>query len=53
MDIKLPILGEGADSGTVVNIFVKEGDSVAKDQPIIELENEKAEIGRASCRERV
>jgi pyruvate dehydrogenase E2 component (dihydrolipoamide acetyltransferase) len=42
MDLKLPNLGEGADSGTVVNIFVKEGDSVAKDQPIIELENEKA-----------
>jgi pyruvate dehydrogenase E2 component (dihydrolipoamide acetyltransferase) len=42
MDIKLPNLGEGADSGTVVNIFVKEGDSVAKDQPLLELENEKA-----------
>lgn len=42
MDFKLPPLGEGADSGTVVNIFVKEGDQVAKDQPILELENEKA-----------
>lgn len=42
MDVKLPHLGEGADSGTVVNIFVKEGDSVTKDQPILELENEKA-----------
>src|SRR5262245_26691834 len=42
MDLKLPNLGEGADSGTVVNLFVKEGDSVAKDQPILELENEKA-----------
>src|ERR1041385_8363307 len=42
MDLKLPNLGEGADSGTVVNVFVKEGDHVAKDQPIIELENEKA-----------
>lgn len=42
MDIKLPSLGEGADSGTVVNIFVKEGDSIKKDQPILELENEKA-----------
>jgi pyruvate dehydrogenase E2 component (dihydrolipoamide acetyltransferase) len=42
MDLKLPNLGEGADSGTVVNIFVKEGDNVAKDQPILELENEKA-----------
>ncbi len=42
MDVKLPHLGEGADSGTVVNIFVKEGDQIAKDQPILELENEKA-----------
>ena len=42
MDVKLPRLGEGADSGTVVNLFVKEGDQIAKDQPILELENEKA-----------
>ncbi|HHY84903.1 MAG TPA: biotin/lipoyl-binding protein [Verrucomicrobia bacterium] len=42
MDVRLPPLGEGADSGTVVNIFVKEGDRVAKDQPLLELENEKA-----------
>jgi pyruvate dehydrogenase E2 component (dihydrolipoamide acetyltransferase) len=42
MDVKLPKLGEGADSGVVVNVFVKEGDTLAKDQPILELENEKA-----------
>ena len=42
MDVKLPKLGEGADSGVVVNVFVKEGDMVAKDQAIMELENEKA-----------
>jgi pyruvate dehydrogenase E2 component (dihydrolipoamide acetyltransferase) len=42
MDVKLPKLGEGADSGVVVNVFVKEGDQVAKGQSIIELENEKA-----------
>jgi len=42
MDLKLPNLGEGADSGTVVNLFVKEGDQITKDQPILELENEKA-----------
>jgi pyruvate dehydrogenase E2 component (dihydrolipoamide acetyltransferase) len=42
MDLKLPHLGEGADSGTVVNLFVKEGDQITKDQPILELENEKA-----------
>src|SRR3954465_935850 len=42
MDLKLPALGEGADSGTVVNVFVKEGDQITKDQALIELENEKA-----------
>jgi pyruvate dehydrogenase E2 component (dihydrolipoamide acetyltransferase) len=42
MDLKLPNLGEGADSGTVVNLFVKEGDQITSGQSIIELENEKA-----------
>jgi pyruvate dehydrogenase E2 component (dihydrolipoyllysine-residue acetyltransferase) len=42
MDVKLPKLGEGADSGVVVNVFVKEGDPITKGQAIIELENEKA-----------
>jgi len=42
MDVKLPKLGEGADTGVVVNLFVKEGDTVARDQAILELENEKA-----------
>jgi pyruvate dehydrogenase E2 component (dihydrolipoamide acetyltransferase) len=42
MDLKLPNLGEGADSGTVVNLFVKEGDQLTKDQAVLELENEKA-----------
>ena len=42
MDIRIPRLGEGADSGTIVSILVKEGDVVRKDQTIVELENEKA-----------
>lgn len=42
MDLRLPNLGEGADSGTVVNVFVKKGDKLDKDQPVLELENEKA-----------
>jgi len=42
MDVKLPRLGEGSDSGTVASIFVKEGDQVTKDQPLLELESEKA-----------
>lgn len=42
MDVRLPRLGEGADSGTIAGIFVKEGDTVKKDQPVLELESEKA-----------
>src|SRR5262245_53333959 len=42
MDVKVPPLGEGADSGTVVNLFVKEGDQITEAQPVLELENEKA-----------
>ena len=42
MDVKLPNLGEGADSGTVVNVLVKVGDTLEKGQPMLDLENEKA-----------
>ncbi|HWP60102.1 MAG TPA: 2-oxo acid dehydrogenase subunit E2 [Candidatus Acidoferrales bacterium] len=42
MEIRLPRLGEGAESGTVVSIAVAEGDLIQKDQTILELENEKA-----------
>ncbi|MGO9529487.1 MAG: 2-oxo acid dehydrogenase subunit E2 [Verrucomicrobiia bacterium] len=42
MDIKLPRLGEGAESGTVVSVLVKAGDQVKEGQTIVELENEKA-----------
>lgn len=42
MDVKLPNLGEGADSGMVVNLLVKEGDRITAGQPVLELENEKA-----------
>lgn len=42
MDVRVPRLGEGADSGTVAAIFVKEGDRVRKDQPVLEIESEKA-----------
>lgn len=42
MDIRLPKLGEGAESGVVVSIHVKEGDQIQKGQTLIELENEKA-----------
>jgi pyruvate dehydrogenase E2 component (dihydrolipoamide acetyltransferase) len=42
MDVRLPRLGEGADTGVIATMFVKEGDTVKKDQAILELESEKA-----------
>jgi pyruvate dehydrogenase E2 component (dihydrolipoamide acetyltransferase) len=42
MDVRLPNLGEGVDSGSVVSLFVNVGDEVTKGQTLLELENEKA-----------
>lgn len=42
MDVRLPNLGEGVDSGSVVSVFVKVGDTISQGQTILELENEKA-----------
>lgn len=42
MDVKLPRLAEGVDSGIVVSILVSEGQEIKKDQPLIELETQKA-----------
>ncbi|MBN1587739.1 MAG: 2-oxo acid dehydrogenase subunit E2 [Candidatus Omnitrophica bacterium] len=44
MDFKLPELGENIESGDVVGILVAVGDSVAKDQPLLELETDKAQV---------
>ena len=44
MDVKLPNLGEGADSGTVVSILVNEGEQILVGQNLIELENGKAVV---------
>jgi len=41
MDVRLPRLGEGADSGVIATVFVKEGDQIQKDQPVLEIESEK------------
>jgi pyruvate dehydrogenase E2 component (dihydrolipoamide acetyltransferase) len=42
MDVKLPRLAEGVDSGVIVSILVSEGQEIQKDQPFIELETQKA-----------
>jgi pyruvate dehydrogenase E2 component (dihydrolipoyllysine-residue acetyltransferase) len=42
MDVKLPQLAEGVESGTVVSILVTEGQQINKDQSFMELETQKA-----------
>ena len=34
MEIKLPNLGDGVESGDIVEVLVKAGDDVAKDQQV-------------------
>ncbi|MCA1652412.1 MAG: 2-oxo acid dehydrogenase subunit E2, partial [Acidobacteria bacterium] len=43
-EFKLPELGENIAAGDVVRILVAPGDSVAKDQAVLELETDKATI---------
>jgi pyruvate dehydrogenase E2 component (dihydrolipoyllysine-residue acetyltransferase) len=43
-EIKLPKLGENLDSGVVSKVLVSVGDSVTEDQPVIELDTEKATV---------
>ncbi|MCX5770322.1 MAG: 2-oxo acid dehydrogenase subunit E2 [Candidatus Hydrogenedentes bacterium] len=43
-EFKLPELGENITTGTVTKVLVNVGDTVEKDQPVIELETEKAVV---------
>lgn len=43
-EFKLPALGENIEAGDVVNILVKVGDELKKDQPVLELETDKATV---------
>lgn len=43
-EVKLPDIGEGIEHGTVVGVLVKVGDRVEKDQPLVELETDKAVV---------
>src|SRR5215208_376795 len=43
-DFTLPELGENVSAGDVVRVLVAPGDTVAKDQPVLELETDKATI---------
>jgi pyruvate dehydrogenase E2 component (dihydrolipoamide acetyltransferase) len=43
-DFTLPELGENVASGDVLRVLVKPGDVIAKEQPVLELETDKATI---------
>ncbi len=43
-EFKIPELGENVSAGDVVRILVKAGDTIEKDQPVLELETDKATI---------
>ncbi|HET7620067.1 MAG TPA: 2-oxo acid dehydrogenase subunit E2 [Vicinamibacterales bacterium] len=43
-DLKLPELGENVAAGDVLRVLVKPGDAITKDQPVLELETDKATI---------
>jgi pyruvate dehydrogenase E2 component (dihydrolipoamide acetyltransferase) len=43
-EFKIPELGENVTAGDVVRVLVKAGDAIEKDQPVLELETDKATI---------
>ncbi|MEE2659722.1 MAG: dihydrolipoyllysine-residue acetyltransferase [Candidatus Latescibacterota bacterium] len=44
VEFDLPDLGENVESGEVISVLVNVGDTLAEDQPVIELETDKAVI---------
>ena len=44
IDVKLPELGDGITSGDVLEVLVAEGDTVKKDQGLLEIETDKATV---------
>lgn len=43
-EFKLPDLGEGVHEGQIVNVLVKEGDSIQEFAPMLEVETDKAAV---------
>jgi len=48
MEFRLPDLGEGVKEGQVMRLLVAEGDAVTEDQPLMEVETDKAAVEIAS-----
>ncbi|MCY3825906.1 MAG: 2-oxo acid dehydrogenase subunit E2 [Candidatus Dadabacteria bacterium] len=44
MEFRLPELGEGIESGQVIEVFVSPGDRVTLEQPLLEVETDKAAV---------
>ena len=43
-EFKVPELGENVAAGDVTRVLVNVGDTIARDQPVLELETDKATI---------
>ncbi|MGH9330709.1 MAG: biotin/lipoyl-containing protein, partial [Vicinamibacterales bacterium] len=43
-EFTLPELGENVAAGDVIRVLVKQGDAIQKEQPVLELETDKATI---------
>ena len=44
VELKVPILGEGIEGGTITGVSIKPGDTITKDQPAFEIETDKASM---------
>src|SRR5271156_6194004 len=44
IDIKVPAMGESVTEATVARWFKKEGDTVTRDEPLVELETDKVTV---------
>ena len=44
IDVTLPELGENIESADIINVLIKPGDKIEKDQGIIEIETDKATV---------
>ncbi len=43
-EFKLPDLGEGVTEGQIMRLMVAEGDLISEDQPLMEVETDKAAV---------